>query len=533
MNILNNLKEYFAGVGTGRKIAVLGSIVGVIALVALLLVWSSKPKMELLYGGLSDEDMPKVLSIVQASGVKYKTAESGNGIQVPKEKVHELRMTLATQGLPGDSYTGLELFGNNPGKLGVSDFEQRINKSRAIQGELERAISSLDGVTRAKVLIVAPETRLIKTNPNEKPKASVWIDTGRQTLEDNAVNGIRHLVANAVEGVQIKDVAVVDNHGNTLSEKFINDGILGEASGSARFLKQLENDYSKKVESMLMPLYGAGKVVARVAVELDMDSVTIVDQDYDPKESGTLVKRQMLDQDSLLSKDRALGDKGVGANPEMPAGGGLPGTVDDLPISQTEEDRESETIEYIVDSTTTETVRKPGGTKYISASVIVGTLNAVGQPIQNNLEELTATVANALGLRKDATGTGYINGSVSIIEREFPTASMPITFKDQWNNNLENYSPLINSIIGVLVAIAVLITFFKIMKKFRAQDQPEVEIINDSLEGDEGAALLESAQSENDSTELAAALTPDLLNELIQERGDNVSSALRSWVNAK
>ena len=74
---------------------------------------------------------------------------------------------------------------------------------------------------------------------------------------------------------------------------------------------------------MLMPLYGAGKVVARVAVELDMDSVTIVDQDYDPKESGTLVKRQMLDQDSLLSKDRALGDKGVGANPEMPAGGGL------------------------------------------------------------------------------------------------------------------------------------------------------------------------------------------------------------------
>ena len=83
------------------------------------------------------------------------------------------------------------------------------------------------------------------------------------------------------------------------------------------------------------------------------------------------------------------------------------------------------------------------------------------------------------------------------------------------------------------MAIAVLITFFKIMKKFRAQDQPEVEIINDSLEGDEGAALLGSAQSENDSTELAAALTPDLLNELIQERGDNVSSALRSWVNAK
>ncbi|MEL0119232.1 MAG: hypothetical protein VXB01_09855, partial [Opitutae bacterium] len=74
MNILNNLKDYFAGVGTGRKIAVFGSIFGIIALVALLLVWSSKPKMELLYGGLSDEDMSKVLSVVQASGVKYNTA---------------------------------------------------------------------------------------------------------------------------------------------------------------------------------------------------------------------------------------------------------------------------------------------------------------------------------------------------------------------------------------------------------------------------------------------------------------------------
>ena len=533
MNFFKNIKEYWAGAGTGQKAGIAGAAVAFVGVVAVLLIWSNKPRMELLYGGLSEDDMAKILSVVQASGVDYKTAESGNGIQVQKDQVHELRMTLATQGLPSDSYTGLELFGNNPGKLGVSDFEQRINKSRAIQGELERAISSLDGVTRAKVLIVAPETRLIKTNPNERPKASVWIDTGRQTLADNAVNGIRHLVANAVEGVEVKDVSVVDNHGNTLSEKFLDDGILGEASGSARFLRQLENDYGQKVESMLEPLYGPGKVVARVAVELDMDSVTIVDQDYDPKDAGSLVKRQMHDQDSLLSKDRALGDKGVGANPEMPGGGGLPGTVEDLPISQTEEDRESETTEYIVDTTTTETVRKPGGTKYITASVIVGTLNAVGQPVQNNIEELTVTVANALGLRRDATGTGYVNGSISIIERAFPTASMPLTFKDRWDSQLQNYSPLINSIIGVLVAIAVLVLFFKIMKKFREQDQPEVEIINDSLEGEDAASLLETASADGGSTELAAALTPDLLNELIQERGDNVSSALRSWVNAK
>jgi flagellar M-ring protein FliF len=533
MNILNRIKEYWVGLGASRKITIGVASAGAIAMVVALLTWANKPRMELLYGGLSDEDMAKVLSVVQASGVKYTASESGNGISVSRDKVYKLRMTLATQGIPSDSYVGLELFGNNPGKLGVSDFEQRINKSRAIQGELERAISSLDGVKRAKVLIVEPETRLIKTNPNEKPKASVIIDTGSQTIEDNAVNGIRHLVANAVEGVNIKDVSVVDNHGNTLSAKFINDGILGEASGSARFLRQLENDYSRKVESMLEPIYGAGKVVARVAIELEMDSVTIVDQNYDPEDTGTLIKKQMIDQDSLLTQDRALGDKGIGANPNLPGGGSAPGTVDDLPISKTEEDRESQTTDYIVDSVITETVRKPGGTKYISASVIVGTVNALGQPLQNNLEELKETVANALGLKKTPAGAGYSNGNISMIEREFPKAVMPSTFNDKLDGWLQGYSTLINSIIGVMVAIAVLITFFKIMKRFRSQDQPEIEIIDDTLNNEDAAALLESVQSGGEGTELAAALTPDLLNELIQERGDNVSSALRSWVNAK
>ena len=120
-----------------------------------------------------------------------------------------------------------------------------------------------------------------------------------------------------------------------------------------------------------------------------------------------------------------------------------------------------------------------------------------------------------------------------MIEREFPMSVMPSTFNDKLDGWLQGYSTLINSIIGVLVAIVVLITFFKIMKKFRSQDQPEVEIIDDTLDNEEAAALLESVQSGGEGTELAAALTPDLLNELIQERGDNVSSALRSWVNAK
>ena len=242
----------------------------------------------------------------------------------------------------------------------------------------------------------------------------------------------------------------------------------------------------------------------------------------------------MHDQDSLNTKERALGDNGIGANPNLPGGGSPPGTVDDIPISQTEEERESETTEYIVGSTVTETVRKPGGMKFVTASVMVGSEDINGQPLNNDLKELESIVAHALGLRRDATGTSYVNGSVEIAERVFPRpGQFPVTFDEKWSSFLSNYSPLINSIIGVLVAIAVLITFFKVMKKFRSQDQPEVEIIDDTLDDEQAAALLEAGQSTDGSSDLMSVLTPELLNELIQERSENVGSALRSWVNAK
>ena len=531
---LSSFQDFWKSLSTGQKLAAGGAVVGLIAVVSAVMFWAGKPKMELLYGGLSDEDMAKVVSVVEASGTKFKTTETGNGVRVLKEDVHRLRMTLAEQGLPSDSTVGMELFGNNPGKLGVSDFEQRLNKTRAIQGELSRTIMSLEGVKNARVLIVEPDTRLIKTDPNEKAKASVFIDTGHITLEDKAVNGIRYLVANAVPSVVVQDVAVVDNHGNTLTEKFQEDGMFGEASGSARFLRKLESDYAKKVESMLETVLGAGTVVARVAVELDMDSVTTVDQDFDQYDDGSIAKKEMHDADSLNTRERALGDPGVGQNQNEPQN--LPGSVNDLPIAQTEEERESTTTEYIVDSLLTETVKKPGGIKYVTASVFVSNVDFQGNPITNDLTQLNRIVANAIGLKLDATGKGYVNGSVEIAERAFDRPpAFSATFGDKWNNTLDEYAPLVNLIIGLLIAAGVLILFFMIMRKFRAEDQPEVEIIDDSQNGETTAALMDGDYNADGASvpALADALTPELLNELIRDRSENVGSALRSWVNKK
>jgi len=531
---LSSIQDFWRSLSTGQRVAAGGAVVGLIAVAAAVMFWASKPKMELLYGGLSDDDMAKVVSVVEASGTKFKTTETGNGVRVLEEDVHRLRMTLAEQGLPSDKTIGLELFGSEPGKIGTSDFVTKLQKTRAIQGELSRTIMSLEGVENARVLIVEPDTRLIKIDPNEKAKASVFVDTGHITLADKAVNGIRYLVANAVPNVTVQDVAVVDNKGNTLTEQFQDDGLFGEASGSARYINKREADMAKKVESMLEKMLGRGNVVARIGIDLDMKSVTIVDQDFDHNDDGSIAKKEMHDEDSLNTRERALGNLGVGQNQNEPQN--LPGSVDDLPIAQTEEERESRTTEYIVDSLLTETVQNPGEINYVTASVLVSNLDYLGNPIKNDLNEITRLVAGAIGLQEDKTGNGYINGSVAVAEHSFarPPAFAP-TFGDKWNNTLDEYAPLVNLIIGLLIAAGVLILFFMIMRKFRADDQPEVEIIDDSQNGETTAALMDGNYNADGTAvpALADALTPELLNELIRDRSENVGSALRSWVNKK
>lgn len=531
---LSSIQDFWSNLTTGQKAAAGAAVAGVVSVAAAIMYWAGQPKMELLYGGLSDDDMTKIVSVVEASGTKFKTSETGNGVQVLKKDVHKLRMELAKQGLPSDKTVGLELFGSDPGKLGASDFEQKLQKMRAIQGELARTIMEIEGVKNARLQIAQPETRLIKTNPNDKPTVSVFVDTGHLTLDEQAISGIRYLVSSSVEGVALEDVSIVDNHGNPLHEAFLEDGVFGEASGNARFASKMEAAEAKKIETQLEKIVGKGNVVARVSIELDMKTQTVVEQDWDPDDSGSLIKKEMHDQDSLSSRERSLGDRGVGETQNDPQG--LPGTLNDLPATQTDEDRESKTTEYIADNTVTETVTKPGTRSYITASVFISNTDTDGNQIKNNVEQLKRNIASTIGLREDAEGTGYLNGRVDIAEVSFyRPAAIPTAFGDKWEQTMQEYEPLINFLIGLLVAVAALVVFFKIMNRFRAEDQPEVEIIDDSGNG-ETAAFLESPYEDGQAMQVPAltdALTPELLNELIRERSQNVGSALREYMNKK
>jgi flagellar M-ring protein FliF len=246
-----------------------------------LVLWSSRPDYALLYGRLDDAEAAKVIAALSEANVPYQTSRGGGTISVPSDKVHQMRMQLAAKGIPRGEGVGFEIF-DKP-NFGISDFVQRANYLRAVQGELARTIAQVDVIESARVMIVMPENRLLVDN-QRKPTASVFIRVrGNTPLPPQNVNAIRFLVANAVEGLTANNVSVVDNQGNVLSENNENDSVAGLSSTQLSARQNLEKYLAKKAEEMLNKVLGAGQSVVRVSADINFDSLTRVEEKYDPE----------------------------------------------------------------------------------------------------------------------------------------------------------------------------------------------------------------------------------------------------------
>src|SRR6185503_12504196 len=212
----SQLSGIWKQLGLNQRISIVLAGGVVVAALLGLASWSSKADYGLLYGKLDDAEAAKVVSVLDEMKVPHKVGQGGSAIYVPEDKVHLMRMQLASRGIPRGDGVGFEIF-DKP-NFGISDFVQRANYLRAIQGELARTIGQLDEVEAARVMVVAPENRLLVDN-QKKPTASVFIKTrGSAQIAPSAVSAIRFLVANAVEGLQPGQVTVVDNRGNVLSD---------------------------------------------------------------------------------------------------------------------------------------------------------------------------------------------------------------------------------------------------------------------------------------------------------------------------
>src|SRR5581483_8327064 len=265
--------------GINQRISIIMATVVVFGGLIAVAFWSSRPDYSLLYGKLDDAEAGKVTAALDEAKVPYEVRGSGS-IYVPADKVYQVRMQMASKGMPRSDGVGFEIF--DKANFGISDFVQHANYTRAVQGELSRTISQLDGVESARVMIVMPENRLLLDN-QRKPTASVFVRVrGNLQLSASAVNSIRFLVANSVEGLQPNSVSVVDNSGNVLSENQENDSVAGMSNDQLAARRNVEQYLTKKAQGMLEQVLGPGQAVVRVAADLNWDTTTRTEEKFDP-----------------------------------------------------------------------------------------------------------------------------------------------------------------------------------------------------------------------------------------------------------
>lgn len=217
-DVLERIKDFWAGTSLGQKLTLGAATVGVVAAAIFFLSYSGGDStMVPLVRDVDPAEMPKVVEVIEQNQVAYELDPAGTTVSVPKEDASKLRMALASKGMPSTGQVCFEIF--DEGGFGISDFVQRTNYVRALQGELARTISSLDEVKSVRVMVVLPQNELILSeDPNDRPSASVFVNTGGNILDKKTVNAIQFLVANSVKGVSRERVSVMDNQGNTLSE---------------------------------------------------------------------------------------------------------------------------------------------------------------------------------------------------------------------------------------------------------------------------------------------------------------------------
>lgn len=518
-NFGESLVALWRQLGLNQRVSLAVALLAVAGGMVAIVIWSRRPDYQLLYARLGEKDAAAVISYLESQNVPHEVTAGGTAVEVPSDQVYKLRMDLAGKGLPSGEGVGFEIF--DKGQFGLSDFVQRTNYLRAVQGELARTITQLQGVRAARVMIVQPENRLLLTNQSVKSTASVFVDLGGGRLEPDQVNAIRHLVANAVEGLTPDQVAVVDNHGRVLSEELKQDPALGTASSQIRYRQQVEEYLSKKVESMLAEVIGPGNAVVRVSADIDTDATTLTEEKFDPE--GQVVRSQTSTEDTSNSIETRTGGGAVGVSANVPEKAAPAEANSARPTNTTEQDRKNRTVTYEINRTLTNITRNPGAVRGITASVMVAPRapSEGGAPAKRTPEELNGLrqiVINALGL-KAAPGQS-LDALVTLEEMPFAVGAIAQEAREiQKQNRWPEWLAAASRWAAVGGAAAVLLVFLGLLSRQRPEPVP-VEVL--TLPPDAAARALPQG----------GTVTPEMVNQLIRQKPANVGAALRGWVAA-
>ncbi len=484
-----------------RQLALAGVALLSIALFSVIIIQSQTAAQQLLYANLNESDAGSVINWLKGKKIPYQLKNDGKNIWVPADKLYETRLELAASGLPSGGGVGFEIFDKQ--SFALTDFVQKVNYTRALQGELSRTISSLGPVEATRVHLALPEKRLFE-NQQKAATASVIVTLkpGR-TLDKDQVQGIVHLVAGSVTGMSPENVKVIDASGKELSSTQKGDSDQSLSLDMLAFQQEVEQRMEARALNLLDKTLGADKSMVRVSATIDFAKVEKTQELFDADDP---VIRSEQQQQEVSSGQSSGGVPGVQSN--------LQGNAPEQSRTGPSSSKNSRTTNYEISKTTSRTINPVGSITKLSVSVLVADKVIPGkdkepastQPrTEEELKSLENMVASALGLVK-ARGD-----SLNIVSMPF-TEPPRDTVTDEGTpaNRLYEYLPLLKyGLIGLGGLLLYFVLIRPVIKTMKGEVTQHNKTVAD-MEREHAAVAMEDAEPELPPDEMILNMRKDI-----------------------
>ena len=453
-NLTERLRFAMSRLSNQQKILLMIAVAAIVALLVASNTWLKQADYRILFSNISERDGGAIIAALDQMNVPYQFNESGGAILIPGSKVHEVRLRLATQGLPKGGGVGFELMENQ--KFGISQFAEQVNYQRGLEGELSRTIQSIAAVQTARVHLAIPKPTVF-VREELKPSASVLINLypGR-TLDPSQIAGIQNLVAASVPNLSLSGVTLIDQTGAMLSQLKSPLMDAGLDPTQIKYVREIEASAIKRVDDILAPIVGQGNARVQVAADIDFSQSEQTAETHRPNTTPPDVAiRSQQTSESASATPSAQGIPGALTNqPPVPAtaplttppvaGAGTPATPPGQPlpgqlnaagvqgpinsIAQPINTKKDSTINYEVDKTIRHTKQSVGTIKRLSAAVVLNhrkDAKGLVKPIADaELKQINELVKEALGYNKDRGDTVSVANApfstVDQVDSDFP-----------------------------------------------------------------------------------------------------------------
>lgn len=442
----------------------LGLLIGLAASIALgmtVVNWSQGPNYRTLYSSLSDKDTGQIVEALQKINVPYKLEDGSGAILVPAERIHDVRIKLASQGLPKGTDGGFEMLDEKQG-FGTSQFMEAARYQHALEGELARSIMALSNVQNARVHLAIPKQSVF-IREAQQPSASVLINLypGRN-LEEGQVSAVVHLVASSIPNLSSEQVTVIDQKGRLLTaQKASREMMLSAAQFD--YTQRIEESYIKRIEGILIPIMGMTGVKAQVVADVDFTFTEQTQETFNTEKPA--LRSEQTSEERRSGASDATGVPGALSN-QPPAEASLTAPTTDTattpPSAAAVNSSNRATRNYELDKTISHTQRPTGTLRRLSVAVVLDdkqSLDENDEPVRTplkpeELERMTTLVKDAIGFdEKRGDSVNVINASFAAPEQVEPLPD-PSFFEKPWLQTVGKQA--LGGIVILLLAFGVL-----------------------------------------------------------------------------